>query len=681
VSVSEQSMPAGWSFDNLVCIKTDVKGVPQPKQTAIHVKDALTTVLDYGEVYDCTATNFAKATVTVTKTVLPASWTPWTVPFKISPVPAGETATKNATDSSPTVSWSNLTPGTKYTITETNPAGFTAGVMKCGIPDPPGPDRLPHVGGGGAIPTGTASFTPGKGDQWTCSVTDIAPPRVYIQKVTEGGSGGPFKIDVTDGKTKTYSSQSITTSAPDDPTPSSPTAIIVAPGIVRVTESGIPSNYIFDRMECVTTPGTRGSQGNFPLPNGSEFELAPGDVLECTIYNEALATVQVTKTVQGNTPWSFNFTISPVPAGQPGTKAATNGAPTVMWVNLLPGEKYTITEVAKSGYIPGTLTCSTDEVNPGGPSRTGHSVQALVNPADGVTPHAGENVTCQVTNTELSKLTVTKVVTHPQSGDNWSFTFVLQPGNIKRTATKASPTVTFDGLDPSVEYTISEETPTDPRYHAGGMECAGEFHPRLIVAQDLSAEDATEGIDFRVAPGHTVTCTATNDRLETDISVTKTPDVTEPVSLGATVVWTITVTNNGDVPADNVEMIDNLPAALDLVSVSGPAGWDCSGSVTGSPGTAYCTKPLLAPGEVAVFLVTSTVNATVNGEPIINAVTVKTSTDETRTDNNVDQGQIQVADLPATGANTGGFLAFALALLGAGAVLQQVSRRRRRLTA
>ena len=239
--------------------------------------------------------------------------------------------------------------------------------------------------------------------------------------------------------------------------------------------------------------------------------------------------------------------------------------------------------------------------------------------------------------------------------------------------------MTFDGLDPSKEYTISEEIPTDPRYQPGGMECSGEFHPRQIVAQDLSTQDATEGIDFLVAPGHTVTCTATNDRLQTDISVTKTPDVTEPVGLGATVVWTITVTNNGDVPADNVEMTDNLPAALNLVSVTGPVGWDCSGSVTGNPGTADCTKPLLAPGEVAVFLVTTTVNATVNGEPIINGVTVKTSTDETRTDNNVDQGQVQVADLPATGANTGGFLAFALALLGAGALLQQVSRRRRRL--
>jgi uncharacterized repeat protein (TIGR01451 family) len=101
------------------------------------------------------------------------------------------------------------------------------------------------------------------------------------------------------------------------------------------------------------------------------------------------ASVDVTKTVEGETAvWSFDFTISPVPAGETATKAATNSAPTVGWDGLVPGTEYTITETGGSNYIQGTLVCA------GGENGTGTST---------FTPAIGQAVSCTITNDEVEQ--------------------------------------------------------------------------------------------------------------------------------------------------------------------------------------------------------------------------------------------------------------------------------------
>lgn len=213
--------------------------------------------------------------VSVTKTVHPASLPAWSVDFVISPDPGDGSATKSATKGAPTVSWGNLDPATQYTITETTPAGWTDGVMTCA--------QSASSQGGALVAddvvTGQASFVT-QGGAVLCTVTDLAPPMVSVVK-TVVGSGG----------------------------------------------------------------------------------------------------------------WSFDFTISPVPNGQPAVRSATDLAPTVVWTGLDPAATYTVTETPDDDFTSGTLTCVVD-------GRQMMDVAGLVvAPSDTFSAHMGESVTCRITNT------------------------------------------------------------------------------------------------------------------------------------------------------------------------------------------------------------------------------------------------------------------------------------------
>src|SRR3989475_265282 len=58
-----------------------------------------------------------------------------------------------------------------------------------------------------------------------------------------------------------------------------------------------------------------------------------------------------------------------------------------------------------------------------------------------------------------------------------------------------------------------------------------------------------------------------------DLSITKT-DNPDPVNAGATLTYTVTVTNSGPSTAANVQVTDNLPAGVTFQSASG-TGWTC----------------------------------------------------------------------------------------------------------
>jgi len=74
-----------------------------------------------------------------------------------------------------------------------------------------------------------------------------------------------------------------------------------------------------------------------------------------------------------------------------------------------------------------------------------------------------------------------------------------------------------------------------------------------------------------------------DDRPAADLSVTKS-DSPDPVSRGATLTYTILVTNQGPAPATAVQLTDVLPSSVRFVSVTTSAG-----SCTQSNGTVSCT--------------------------------------------------------------------------------------------
>ncbi|MEM6979488.1 MAG: SdrD B-like domain-containing protein, partial [Planctomycetota bacterium] len=119
-----------------------------------------------------------------------------------------------------------------------------------------------------------------------------------------------------------------------------------------------------------------------------------------------------------------------------------------------------------------------------------------------------------------------------------------------------------------------------------------------------------------------------------DISVTKLDDATNStVQAGETLVYTITVDNAGPSTAENIGLLDTLPAGVTFQSIVGPGITGNTGfTVTGAPATGQTITvanggSLAADNATLVYTVTVTVNAGVTGD-LINSVTVSTTTNE-----------------------------------------------------
>jgi len=95
-----------------------------------------------------------------------------------------------------------------------------------------------------------------------------------------------------------------------------------------------------------------------------------------------------------------------------------------------------------------------------------------------------------------------------------------------------------------------------------------------------------------------------------DLGITKSTPTTNAAP-GASVTYTIVVTNHGPDAATSVTMADILPATLKFQSISSPAGFSCTLPVVGATGTISCTAASLANGATATFtlVVTSVSNA------------------------------------------------------------------------
>jgi len=110
-----------------------------------------------------------------------------------------------------------------------------------------------------------------------------------------------------------------------------------------------------------------------------------------------------------------------------------------------------------------------------------------------------------------------------------------------------------------------------------------------------------------------------------DLSVTK-DDAPDPVTAGFSLVYTITLTNEGPSDAASVTLSDPLPAGTTFQSLSQPAGWSCTTPAVGAGGTVSCSLATFAPGS-AVFVLTGLVDSGVAaGTVLTNTATATSST-------------------------------------------------------
>jgi endo-1,4-beta-xylanase len=132
------------------------------------------------------------------------------------------------------------------------------------------------------------------------------------------------------------------------------------------------------------------------------------------------------------------------------------------------------------------------------------------------------------------------------------------------------------------------------------------------------------------------------------------------VSSGHDLSYTITVTNNmdndqepilstdDDLPAENVSLVDTIPAGTVFKSLSAPAGWSCSTPPVGGVGSVNCTAASLAPGASAQFnLKVKVACPTPNNTGIVNSATVASITrDPNSAPNNTASVNVLVSNPP-----------------------------------
>jgi len=316
-----------------------------------------------------------------------------------------------------------------------------------------------------------------------------------------------------------------------------------------------------DGLDVTVTAGqayaiTEGAAGTTDLANyttalgtGCTGTLAHyGDTATCTITNtlKAAPKVTVTKSCPGGPAKSTDRFQVKRDGSNVGDALACGGS---LDVTVTAGQAYAITEGAAG---------TTDLANYTSTLGTGCS---------GTLAHYGDTADCTITNTLKAgpKLTVIKHVVNDNGGTKKAGDFAL----------------TVSGPSPSPASFAGSEAGTVVTLQPG---------PYAVNEAAVSGYTGSKsaGCSGTLAHfGDTATCTVTNNDVAPppppvgapliDLKITKT-DSPDPVSVGALLTYTLTVTNKKGDTANGVVVTDSLPSGVTLVSVATTKG-TCSGSM------------------------------------------------------------------------------------------------------
>src|SRR2546425_381911 len=283
-----------------------------------------------------------------------------------------------------------------------------------------------------------------------------------------------------------------------------------------------------------------------------------------------------------------------------------------------------------------------------------------------------------------SAVTVTQAVScvrmgsHPRDPNNNAVSTSCGDAGETSTVNKATPTLTTSatatatagqtiqdmatlagGVNPGGTITFTLYGPFDPTADPGTCTngtAAGSATVTGNGTYPSSAVTVNEGGAYRwIASysgdvnnnGFTTACNEPNETsvviAQADLSITKT-DNPDPVNAGATLTYTVTVTNGGPSTAANVQVTDNLPPGVTFQSASG-TGWTC----VQAGGVVTCAGGSVAPGGAPP--ITITVTPAICGT-LTNRATVSSTTIDRSEANNTATATTTVQCLP--GKVTGG---------------------------
>ncbi len=134
--------------------------------------------------------------------------------------------------------------------------------------------------------------------------------------------------------------------------------------------------------------------------------------------------------------------------------------------------------------------------------------------------------------------------------------------------------------------------------------------------------------DVNVANNTSTATTIVASPTQADVAILKTA-APQPVDQGATLTYTLQVTNNGPAVAQNVNVSDPLPSAVSFVSVS-----TTQGTCTQSAGTVSCSLGSVSVGGLVIITINTTAVTFSSSSLVLNTATVGSSTSDPNTNNN-----------------------------------------------
>jgi uncharacterized repeat protein (TIGR01451 family) len=509
-----ENPPTGFIPSSVTCVADPFGDGPNRNSTNGFVANP-------GDTITCSATNQAVATGTITKIATGGSGT---FTFDVT-LPSGAQVEAQVTTTTTTATGATSGPVDlvtflglpgplpfgNYAITEApakNPGWYVDTSITCIVTTTDGSPNRPSVNG---------TFTLNPGDSVACQATNDRIPTGSITKTSEGGVG-TFEFTIAGPSGSGYlQTFPVTTTQPGvAATLVLPTTPPLPLGTYTITELPLAGWDTTGPVTCTV----RDFNGVLTARGGvGTFTLTPGDSVNCVASNIKEPGVSIEKTSIGGTgTFTFDVTLPTpllpamvdIPTTAPGTPVSVNLA-TALGLPRLPLGSYVIAERTSDEWLEGALSCTVTLAAGGTSTNSGTFTLA-----------AGDTVVCTITNTKLVDVSLLKTVA---GATDWSFQFELRdaagakvttdgngaPLTNPATATDEVPTVSWNNLDPAIDYTIVELGPND------GLTTAADWSFGPIECP--AGTPATFPIN--VDPGQTLACTVLNTKL-VDISFEKT---------------------------------------------------------------------------------------------------------------------------------------------------------------
>jgi uncharacterized repeat protein (TIGR01451 family) len=151
--------------------------------------------------------------------------------------------------------------------------------------------------------------------------------------------------------------------------------------------------------------------------------------------------------------------------------------------------------------------------------------------------------------------------------------------------------------------------------------------PGTVISNTANIAPTTN--DVNVANNTSTATTIVASPTQADVAIVKTA-APQPVDQGATLTYTLQVTNNGPAVAQNVNVSDPLPSQVSFVSVS-----TTQGTCSQSAGTVSCSLGSVSVGGLVIITISTTAVTFSSSSLVVNTASVGSSTSDPNPSNNM----------------------------------------------